>query len=577
LLTKVTIRNFKRFDTVEVELGSPVLFVGPNNSGKTSALQALALWHVGLKRWLEKRQGSKTPEKRPGVTINRRDLIAVPVPSANLLWKDLHTRDSFKQDGTQHTKNVRVEIVVQGITGSRSWECGLEFDYANEESFYCRPLRLTDTRSPERMPIPEAAGSVEVAFLPPMSGLAATETKLEPGAINVRIGEGRTADVLRNLCHEIFERDEKTWNRIVDRIENLFGAVLEAPRYIAERGEVEMGYRDGRTRLDLSSAGRGVQQTLLLLAYMYRNPGTVLLLDEPDAHLEILRQRQIYRLLTDIASQNGNQIVAASHSEVLLNEAGGRDLVIAFLGDPHPISDRGSQLRKSLSEIGFEEYYQAEQTGWVLYLEGSTDLKFLQTFAQVLGHDEAAEALKMPFVKYIGNQPRQVSSHLHGLKEAVPNLKALAIFDRLDQELPADLRDIAIQWKRREIENYVCSPETLLGYARSQAEAASAGPLFQSQEAERWVSAMKEAIEEVETALRTLKGLSPWDVDCKVSDDFLEPLFKAYFKRLNLPNVMAKKNFYELAEHVPREKLDKEVTEKLEAIVRTAKSAVRHT
>ena len=55
-----------------------------------------------------------------------------------------------------------------------------------------------------------------------------------------------------------------------------------------------MTYREQQVRLDLSSAGRGLQQTLLLLAYMYSNPGAVLLLDEPDAHLEILRQRQIY-------------------------------------------------------------------------------------------------------------------------------------------------------------------------------------------------------------------------------------------------------------------------------------------
>ena len=43
MLTKLRIRNFKRFNEVEIELGSPVVFVGPNNSGKTSALQALAL------------------------------------------------------------------------------------------------------------------------------------------------------------------------------------------------------------------------------------------------------------------------------------------------------------------------------------------------------------------------------------------------------------------------------------------------------------------------------------------------------------------------------------------------------
>src|SRR3972149_11860788 len=101
-------------------------------------------------------------------------------------------------------------------------------------------------------------------------------------------------------------------------------------------------------RLDLSSAGRGLQQTLLLLSYMYANPESVVLLDEPDAHLEILRQRQIYQILTDVAQKHGNQIIAASHSEIILNEAADRDNVIAFVGKPHPISDRGHQVLKSL-------------------------------------------------------------------------------------------------------------------------------------------------------------------------------------------------------------------------------------
>ena len=53
---------------------------------------------------------------------------------------------------------------------------------------------------------------------------------------------------------------------------------------------------------------------------------------------------------------------------------------------------------KALREIGFEQYYQAEQTGWGLYLEGSTDLAMLQAFARRLGHEEAVRALEKPFV-----------------------------------------------------------------------------------------------------------------------------------------------------------------------------------
>ena len=80
MLTKLTIRNFKRFEEVEVELGSPVAFIGPNNSGKTSAMQALALWDIGLKRWNEKRSAKR--EIDPEI-CEKLDAIAAASERAN--------------------------------------------------------------------------------------------------------------------------------------------------------------------------------------------------------------------------------------------------------------------------------------------------------------------------------------------------------------------------------------------------------------------------------------------------------------------------------------------------------------
>lgn len=564
MLTKLRVRNFKRFDDLEIELGSPVLLIGPNNSGKTSALQALALWEIGLRRWNEKRKGKETPEKRPGVTINRKDLISLPVPDSNLLWRELHVRDVRRENGKPDTKNVRIDIVVEGVTGSHPWTCGLEFDYANEESFYCRPLRMDESRKPERMVIPPAAAGVRVAFLPPMSGLAATETRLDFGAINVRVGEGRTAEVLRNLCYHIHSGSSLHWDKLTETIERLFGVTILPPVYIGERGEIVMKYREAAIGpLDLSSSGRGLQQTLLLLAYMYANPGAVLLLEEPDAHLEILRQREIYQLLTEVATENKNQIIAASHSEVLLNEAAGRDVVVAFVGRPHRINDACSQVAKALKEIGWQDYYLAEQTGWVLYLEGSTDLAMLRALAGRAGHHLGQRVLEKPFVVYTGNQPNEVRRHYYGLREAVPGLRAIAIFDRLDQGLPAELREIAISWNRREIENYICQPETLKAYASWVTEDA---PLL----AHDAGIAMEEAIQEIASASQAISDASPWDPGTKVSDQFLAPLFRTFFKKLSLPNLMAKKNFHELARFVAPKDIDPEVMEKLDAIARVA-------
>lgn len=69
MLTKLTLRNFKRFKVAEIPMDQAVVFIGPNNSGKTTALQFLVLWDIGLRAWLAERGGKASPEKRPGVTI----------------------------------------------------------------------------------------------------------------------------------------------------------------------------------------------------------------------------------------------------------------------------------------------------------------------------------------------------------------------------------------------------------------------------------------------------------------------------------------------------------------------------
>jgi len=565
MLTKLTICNFKQFDYAEVELGERIVFIGPNNSGKTSALQALALWEVGVKRWLEKRGSTAIPAERAGVTINRQDLISIPVPSAKLLWRDLHVRESERGQQKLRTKNVRIEIGVEGVD-EKQWQCSLEFDYANEESIYCRPTLGTDNR---RLVIPEHLAKLQVAYLPPMSGLAAREDRLEIGSIRVRLGEGRTAEVLRNLCWQVLqsENGEQKWQQICEFIEKLFGSKLNQPKYVAERGEISMNYKTrSGVLLDISASGRGEQQTLLLLAHMAVNTGAVLLLDEPDAHLEILRQRQIYDVLSQQAEKTNSQLIAASHSEVMLNEAAQRDVVVAFVGRPHRIDNRGSQLLKALRDIGFDQYYQAENTGWVLYLEGSTDLAILRDFAKQLKHP-AQFLLEKPFVHYVANQPNKALEHFYALREAKPDLAGIAIYDRLDTTLSNDPNLKQIMWSRRELENYLCQPETLMAYAKDMGRK-TMWELGDS----RWQNAMEHAIKNVEQALETL-GKNAWSADIKASDDFLVPLFKQFYSELKLPNEMSKTNFHILAKFVPPEAIDNEIKCALDAILETAQKA----
>lgn len=556
-LTRLAIRNFKRFESVEIELGSPVVFVGPNDSGKTTALQALALWHLGARRWMEARARGNARHAQIGATVGRRDLHSAPVPRAEELWRDLRVTDG--RTYAHHRRDLLIQVTVTGRSSRGEWTCGLEFEYANEESFYCRPFREPD--DPPISSIPDEAAAVSLAYLPSMSGLMLDEVRLEPGTVNARLGAGRTAEVLGNLCLRLYEERPEEWDRVVARVAGTFGVQVDPPLYVPENGEIELTYRQRGVRLNIAASGRGCRQTLLLLTFLSLNPGAVLLLDEPDAHLETLRQRQVYESLSDAASETGGQIIAATHSEVILKEAADRDTVIAFVGKPHRIGRNRDGLRRALGEIEFHDYALAERVGWVLYIEGSTDLAVLQAFARRLGHDGAQRALETPFLRYVGGEPKAAQRHFHGLREATPTLCGIALFDRLPRPLPFDEHLRLLAWKRNEIENYFCTEKCLLAFAEAQPRA-DAPDLFAPQR----VETMRGAIGRIRAGSEMFDRPAIWSSDAKASTDVLEPILANYFKILGIYNDMPKKNLHRLVAHLPDDEIPDEVREKLDAI-----------
>ncbi|MBI4024554.1 MAG: AAA family ATPase [Verrucomicrobia bacterium] len=567
MITRFTISNFKRLETAILELENAVVFIGPNNSGKTSALQAMTLWDVGWRRWSEKRDDSVASERK-GVTINRRDLYPIPVPSARLLWKDLHTQDTKTEDGKQRTEKVYITLTAEGVHEDKPWTCSMEFYYANEESFYCRLKDRADGK------VPEGARCHSIVFLPPMSGLAEREHRKEGGEISVLIGEGRTAEVLRNLCWQLFSREDKgVWQALVEHIRSLFHITLLEPIYIKERAELSLGYReDSGVELDLSSSGRGCQQVLLLLSYMLANPGAILLLDEPDAHLEILRQRDVYNLLTDIAAQQHSQIIAASHSEVILQEAAERDVVMAFVGKPHRVDTRSrGQVKKALESIRMADYYLAEQKGWMLYLEGSTDLAILRSLATRINHPAAALLHDSVPAIYLGsNQPQEARHHYQGLREAKPDLVGFALFDRLEKELQTGSQLTERMWSRREIENYLVTPASLRAFVQTGLRS---DDLIEEAERKNRLAILETCVGELVNALRLTNKPDPWGPDIKVTDDFLDPLFKLFYERLGTPQRTFKRDYHGLAETIPVNEIAPEVSAVLDAILEVANCA----
>ena len=469
LIHYLEIENFKHFgDRQRIELDHPAVLIGPNNCGKTTAIQAIALWSQAVRTWQEAK-GKSRPKERTATSLNRLNIVSVPVRRTRYFWHDTVVRSG--------NRDVPLTIGVGVLHRNAVERVTMRFRNQGDELVYCTPDDAT-LRKPEAI---ATAAALNVKLLYPMSGLETEEPILRPGRIDVLLGQGQTAQVLRNLCLIVFRDAPDDWRRIAALMERLFSVQLDDPTETA-RGGIDLFYRQANVRepLDVALAGRGLQQMLLLVAYLYSQPRSVLLIDEPDAHLEILRQKQVYVLLRELAAQNESQVVLVTHSEVLLDEAIDSNLTLLLRGRADYLSAKRLEILSALQHYGATHYVRAVARGYVLYVEGRTDLDLLLELARRLGHPAADAWDQRINVFYIQNNHPDPDldaelerveggfgvtpqKHFFGLRQMAPGLRGLAILDN-DGAARQDSDDGGLQvvhWKRCEIENYIVAPGVL--------------------------------------------------------------------------------------------------------------------
>ena len=475
LLHYLEIENFKRFgEKQRIELDHPAVLIGPNNCGKTSVIQALALWSQALSTWYDVRKDSSAKE-RTATALNRLNIVAVPVTRTRFFWHNTRVRKGTKDIHITITVGVEFKGAIRAVP--------IRFRSQGDELVYCTP----DEAVLSDLPLIAHAAGLEVELLYPMSGLETEEKILKPGAVDVLLGQGQTAQVLRNLCLMVLTQSREDWQRVTSLLQRLFNVELTEPLETT-RGSIELLYRQPGVKepLDVASSGRGFQQMLLIFAYLYSHKRSVLLVDEPDAHLEILRQKQVYVLLRDIASENGSQVVMVTHSEVILDEALDTNLTLLLEGRADDLAKK-QDIRNSLKHFGADNYVKARERGYVLYVEGGTDLDILRALATLMKHPVADvwdEQVNSFYVQ--NNYPLQdvdaelerveggfgltPQQHFNGLRHLLPSLQGLAILDndghnRQDGE--QGLLKIRY-WRRYEVENYCITPEVLRTYCYRQ-------------------------------------------------------------------------------------------------------------
>ncbi len=548
MLSRVTIKNFKRFADQSFELADSIILAGPNNAGKSTLLQAIATWKLGLDRWIAQRKGGKAA-KRSGVAITRADFTAVPLRELNLLWEDRRVSGNGAKPGTPRL----IEISLEGRSGGSTWSCGLELQYANPELVYVRPRDAKNLPQDviQAFPPPEAAG-LEVVHVPPLSGIERDEPRRDRGMQDLLVGQGRPGEILRNLLWEIARNRPGDWASLAAHIRDLFRIELLEPSYTPAQPFIVCEYREPHHErpLDLANVGSGTLQVLLLLAFLYARPATVILLDEPDAHQHVILQKQVYELVRKVARERGGQVIIATHSEVVLDATEPTRVLGFFGGRPRPLATETERdaMREALKRITTTDLLLGEDVGAVLYVEGESDERILGEWARTLDHP-ARRFLDRPFVHWLGGRSlREAKAHFFAMRAAFPAVRGLCLLDGDNRDEPdaETTRSglVVLRWRRYEIENYLLRPEAIKRYLEF--------PLHEPEvDAEFW--------RQVPTGT-DLSGDHVSLVRLKASDEFLVPLLE----RVGRPT--PKRDLYLLAARMEPAEIHPEVIDKLDRL-----------
>lgn len=467
MITKIVINNFKKFEKAEFTLATdPVLFVGQNNGGKTTAIQAISLWHFFIRRWQSERAGSKAA-KRTGVPIARNTISVVPVTDIKMIWRNGEVLG-------KENKRIKITITAFGknIQG-KEWEYGVTATYNNKELLYCAPVDVAK-------PIPEEAK--RVFHLPPLSGVQTSEKKMDEAAQQQAIGEGRPGEILRNLLLRVQTDFSNNWMELKEKTKLLFQSELQDisyiptvdPSIVVEYLSIAPESTKHKMKFEIANAGSGFLQFLLLAAFMYSHEGgSMLLIDEPDSHMHTFLQRSTYDWLQEIAAKTNSQLVISTHSEVLVNSTANLEQIITFFGkEPKTLRYEKRALNEVLGKVSPLAIINAEWSKKIFFAEGNTDFRVLKAFADILKHP-TGQTLNNPsffFHPYGTNNIYEAEKYFTALQKIISSdLKGFCLRDNVapdnrtqEHDLPRDFQ--VEHWNRKEIENYLIIPPVLLRF-----------------------------------------------------------------------------------------------------------------
>ena len=397
-ISKLKIKNFKTYQDVEFNFTEDInIFTGINNCGKTTVLEALALWNECFTKLIKQ---AKAKDNSLGLHLgdyrlgNKRqnyfefnDIVSVRSPKYEDIFYNLDTSNDIKisLEFTKGNDRINIGFVISKATG---WNYDIYLDMDSFDGY--------DTFNKFFINFPNP---IKVIYASPVSKITHKEQFEREIVIANEIKHRNSSKVIRNRIYNI--KDDK----LIDFLDKLAFVLNNNTEKIElfKNGEylndLEISYSIKLSptdiEKDISLLGSGTLQIIEILLSLYEKKMdlNLILLDEPDSHIHRDIQIRLISLLKD--HTNNSQVFITTHNESLIRssnpnyifhlESNAKKSYLPIGTKLDKLTNVGLQPTKKikiLKELGGEDaldFVNALESDKLIFVEGKFDPLYIQT------------------------------------------------------------------------------------------------------------------------------------------------------------------------------------------------------
>jgi energy-coupling factor transporter ATP-binding protein EcfA2 len=409
-IRSITIRRFKLLQDVSLRLDYSNVFVGGNNSGKSSILQALH-FAVSVAQSARLATDAIWQNDTFRATFRPEQLIYTPTTEFRSLGFNRALRER---------RDTWIEVEIQQIDDTR---CGIAIGPARNGNI---ALLMEGQTLGERV---QDISRPYTVYAPGLAGIAREETLLSQGVVRRFVARGDANLVLRNVLLWLFRHGG--WEQFVNDLKELFPQIrlrIDFTEITDEHIRASFDLSNLGINLPLESAGTGVLQAIQVLAYITLFKPRLLLLDEPDSHMHPNNQAALCKLLLHLARERDFQVMIATHSRHVFSAT--RDTVpITWVSAGTIVEGVTTESTARLLEIGALDSldFLGNPNLRCVVLTEDTDTTMLKSLLRASGFD-LGQTLIAPYNGCTKIDAVIVVSQL--LRDKAPNLRLVVHRDR---------------------------------------------------------------------------------------------------------------------------------------------------